>query len=299
MRSIGILLSLAVGLANASELLQGNFSFTYLSGLGTPFGLNDNGSIVGGTGGDEGQGFLYTNGIVTPLNVPGSTQTIAYGINDLGDIVGSAASATSPGTIPYGFLYTDGTFSPIAVSGAAGTSAQGVNSVGQVAGYFTTASGKRSGFLYSGGAFQSIDVPGAFSTYGRGINDAGEMCGYVSFSNGLESGFLYLNGIFTMLNVPGASATEAFGINDAGEVVGSFIDASGTHGFLEQGLVYTTIDDPKTPSTVGTFAWEINNNGEISGSGTTAFVVVAAPEPSTLVLVALGVAALFCRKGVR
>jgi probable HAF family extracellular repeat protein len=296
MRSIGLLLSLAVGLANASELLQGNFSFTYLSGLGSPFGLNDNGAIVGGVGGEQSQGFLYTNGIVTPLNVPGSTQTIAYGINNSEEVVGSAVSA---GTAPYGFLYSAGIFSPIAVPGATATSAQGVNSAGQVVGYFTTASGNRNGFLYSDGAFQSIAVPGAISTYVRGINDTGEMCGYISFSDGLESAFVYLNGALTILNVPGASNTEAFGINDAGEVVGAFIDASGTHGFVEQDLVYMTIDDPETPSTVGTFAWDINNNGEISGSGTTAFVAVAAPEPSTFVLLALGAAALLCRKGFR
>ena len=36
----------------------------------------------------------------------------------------------------------------------------------------------------------------------------------------------------TTIDVPGAALTEAFGINPEGEIVGSYVNATGTHGFL-------------------------------------------------------------------
>jgi len=57
--------------------------------------------------------------------------------------------------------------------------------------------------------------------------------------------------------------TFAYGINNAGQIVGSYVDATGTHGFLFSDGTFTTIDDPL--ATQGTFALGINNAGEIVG----------------------------------
>jgi uncharacterized membrane protein len=40
------------------------------------------------TGEFTDQGFFYSNGVYTTLDYPGATQTVAQGINDLGQIVG-------------------------------------------------------------------------------------------------------------------------------------------------------------------------------------------------------------------
>jgi hypothetical protein len=37
---------------------------------------------------------------------------------------------------------------------------------------------------------------------------------------------------FTVIDLPGATSTQVFGINKRGRIVGSYMDATGTHGFL-------------------------------------------------------------------
>jgi probable HAF family extracellular repeat protein len=62
----------------------------------------------------------------------------------------------------------------------------------------------------------------------------------------------------------GANGTFAAGINDAGEIVGWYTDNAGRyHGFLEDGGVVTTIDNPL--GTNGTVVQGINDVGQIVG----------------------------------
>jgi probable HAF family extracellular repeat protein len=56
----------------------------------------------------------------------------------------------------------------------------------------------------------------------------------------------------------------ATGINDAGQIVGYYSDSKGaTHGFLDIGGSYTTLDDPNGVN--GTWAYGISNSGFIVG----------------------------------
>jgi probable HAF family extracellular repeat protein len=50
--------------------------------------------------------------------------------------------------------------------------------------------------------------------------------------------------LFTTIDVPGATTTNARGINDSGQVVGTYVDSTGTHGFLYTDGSFTTIDVP-------------------------------------------------------
>jgi probable HAF family extracellular repeat protein len=69
---------------------------------------------------------------------------------------------------------------------------------------------------------------------------------------------------FTAIDVPGASfpGTDAFGINNAGQIVGYFNDIRGSHGFLDTGGRFATID---VPGPEATSANGINNAGQIVG----------------------------------
>jgi hypothetical protein len=60
----------------------------------------------------------------------------------------------------------------------------------------------------------------------------------------------------------GVTSTYAIGVNDSGEIVGVYSDASGTHGFVDKGGVFTSINVPGASSTV---ADGINAAGVISG----------------------------------
>jgi probable HAF family extracellular repeat protein len=73
----------------------------------------------------------------TPLDVPGVTRTLAYGINKSGQIVGVYVDQS--GT--HGFLYADGIFTPVDVPNAPITEAQSINDRGQIVGYYQEQSG--------------------------------------------------------------------------------------------------------------------------------------------------------------
>ena len=76
-------------------------------------------------------------------------------------------------------------------------------------------------------------------------------------------------GGYTTIDVPGATATFTVGVNDAGVVVGWYTDSHGTnHGFIDQGGVFTTVNDPHagTAAGQGTVPVGITNSGVIAGS---------------------------------
>jgi probable HAF family extracellular repeat protein len=103
-----------------------------------PTGLNNVGEIVGvGSIGGVSGWLLDDNGVFTPVVVPGSEETYAYAINDLGQIVGYYFD--SGGVSSYGFLDTNGVYQTIAVPGAASTVAYGINDAGDIVGAFTPA----------------------------------------------------------------------------------------------------------------------------------------------------------------
>jgi probable HAF family extracellular repeat protein len=84
---------------------------------------------------------------------------------------------------------------------------------------------------------------------------------------GVETAFADPIYSFTTFNAPGATGfgTNAFGINDSGQIVGFFFDAGNTttHGFLDTGGSFTTIN---APGAIDTYAYGINDSGQIVGS---------------------------------
>src|ERR1700726_3687474 len=81
-----------------------------------PEDINDTGQITGFYYTAPGQssfqsGFLFSNGVFTTFSVPGAFDTNAAGINDAGQIVGTATFPGQPGQFPTrGFLYSNGVF---------------------------------------------------------------------------------------------------------------------------------------------------------------------------------------------
>src|SRR5262249_31874858 len=71
--------------------------------------------------------------------------------------------------------------------------------------------------------------------------------------------------IFNTFDDPSSiGTTNAYGLNNTGQFVGSYLDVTGTHGFLynPNGGTYTTIDDPHAQ---GTVASGISALGKIVG----------------------------------
>jgi probable HAF family extracellular repeat protein len=205
-----------------------------------------------------GAGQVKADYIYTTIDVPGSTQTQANGINDAGQIL-----AYSDG---HGFLLSGGTFTRFDVPGSNGTYPAGINNAGQIVGYYEPpGQAFTRGFLLSGASYTMLDRPASFFTWPQGINNAGQIVG--TWSDFLTTfPFLLSGGTYTTLALPpGSYGSGANGINNAGQIVGSnqaAIDLR-VHGYLLSGGSYTALD---VPGAYNTFAGGINDAGQIVGS---------------------------------
>ena len=247
----------AFGINNSGEVVgeyttsgpyQG-FSFSggvFTNPIGTtdqyPTGVNNSGEITGFLFSDSSAAaFLNIGGVFSASHYPGPNafgnlpvDTYAYGINDLGQIVGYADNGTIFGFLLSGGVYTGFSF-PGTANPHSATSAFGINNSGQIVGDYSTG-GVTLGFLLSGGVYTSLAFPGAAVTEARGINNNGQIVGIYATpgaSEGDYHGFLLSGGVYTTIDFPGASSTLASGINDLGQITGSYNIGNETiNGFL-------------------------------------------------------------------
>ena len=259
----------------------------------------------------------------TTIDFPGSTATMAWGINDRGDVVGVY---TLPDTTSHGFLWSGGQWTSVDFPGASKTSTYGINSQGDIAGSYTI-NGVGHGFVLTQGRFVTVDVPGepvsglaainnngelvatynladntthtaliagdviqkfdypnATVTLGNGINDAGDLVANYQIA-GMTHGFLLSGGKLTSIDYPAATFTGAYGISMAGDIVGRYTDPAGvTHGYVYSGANFTSLDIPGATST-GIDA--INSVGDMVGryssNGITHGFVMNSPAVSYII----------------
>lgn len=217
------------------------------SNFSTAYKINDRGDVVGYFNDDNGysHGFLLHKGVLTILDFPGASDTLAFGINQSGTIVGTWDILDASGNIILssgGFTWNNGNFNEVEFPGGGSTAVVGINARGDLVGTWgTDPSGvPGSGFFFSKGKgqFTTFDapVPGVVLTQGDDINNVGDIAGLYSDDSGIEHGFLKTGAAFTSIDFPGAvGLTSVWGINSAGQMVGNWADDSGAvHGWLAQ-----------------------------------------------------------------
>ena len=199
------------------------------------------------------------------IDVPGSIETLANGINARGDVVGRYTDAND---VTHGYLLHKGVFSTIDVPGASLTAAFALNARGDIAGRFVDLGGVNHGFVLRDGEFTQIDFPGATGTFARGINNAGDLVGVHFNEAGIEGGFLLKDGVFHNIHVPGSCGEHVSMAQDNGRMlVGSF--CSNPDGALYAFVrnrpgEFQTINFPG-PGLVCTGARWVNERGDIVG----------------------------------
>jgi probable HAF family extracellular repeat protein len=152
-------------------------AFVYSHGTGTitplgtlggstsePRGINNSGQIVGWAAQGDGslRAFMFNGGPLQDLGtIGGRSETRAYGINDLGDVVGLATNGSESSKIA--FLYTGGVMTDLntlidPASGWVLRSAADINDSGMIAGYGEI-NGETHAFLLVPGGGDPTAVP--------------------------------------------------------------------------------------------------------------------------------------------
>ena len=271
------------GLVTVQSARPATVSFTPLP-FGRANGVNNAAQVAGGTiGGEDVIGLVFINGNIVRIQVPNSVQTNVNGINNNGQIVGSYYTSENHGTS--GFLFFQGNTTVIQFPAPnVSTVCERINDAQQIVGYFTDPAGVNHAFLFDSGTYTQIDVPDASSTIAYGINSSGEIVGAYIDSSGHQHGFLFSRdtGSFSTIDVPfeGATETTVFGINGSSTIVGSYVDSAGTHGFVDIGGVFTGIDAPETPGTIGTYLRGISDNNLLAIFGNGGFLGTLSPGSS-------------------
>ncbi len=252
-------------------------------------GINAAGTVVGGDG--LGNALVINTGNAVTFIPNGGSNALAIGINDKGNIVGQYTNGN--GQMP-GFYVTNqhgnGLVRIDSPSGPDTVNAQGINNHGQVVGFYVGTDGNQHGFTsninnaqhgqITGTAIADPTVPnvagepGATFVFSQllGVNDQGLVAGYYGDSTISQHGFIYnLNtGQYTFIDDPaegfdsGVETTQITGINNQDEITGFYADPNGVlHGFLA------------CPT----------------GQSCAAPGLTSSPEPASLMLAGLGLAA--------
>jgi uncharacterized membrane protein len=228
------------GVGHDFLLRNGIFSNIVYPGDASSRAINARGDIVGAfSDGSGGHGFLRRDGKFTKIDYPGATSTIAFGINNTGDITGQYITAS--GAVR-GFILSDGTFHTVYVNGGPNIGVRGAQDNGRVmiGDVMLTSDQSTRGYRKLSNDVLLLDPPGTIfpCSHARAINERGDIAGAFGIVNSAAEchapnhGFVFKNGVYDIIDPPGSHDTFVFGINDDGIVVGVLTDQYGhVHGF--------------------------------------------------------------------
>jgi uncharacterized membrane protein len=202
------------------------FSDGAIQRLTTPSGINNHGDIVGFCHDDIGQietGFVRSkNGTLFQFIAPGSTSTVASGVNDFGQIVGRSSGAS--GTFSF-IRSSDGQYQHILPPTIeAVLEAVAINNSLKVLGHYSDSTGRHA-FLWDNGQFTELRVPGSTdSNDARQLNNNDQVLIYATV-DGVTSPYLYNAGDYFLINNPkGYTWQRVNALNDNGELTGFAFD---------------------------------------------------------------------------
>jgi len=198
-------------------------------------GINESGTVVGyyiRASDSTAHGFLLSDGIFSGYDVPGSTSTYIYGLNDLGDF-----SGRFDGLGFYRPANGGGFVAVIAINVAIEQTAYGLTSTDVTVGNYVDLGSVSHGFLreVDGNFTLNIDPPGSVATIVFDINDQRWVVGRFQDSTGATHAFFSDQTLsrFVVFDYPGSAFTSFNGINRRGVICGSYRDNAGIdHGFL-------------------------------------------------------------------
>ncbi|MGU3363108.1 Ig-like domain-containing protein [Methylobacterium sp. M6A4_1b] len=182
-------------------------------------------------------------------------------INKTGQIAGGYYDSSMQ---YHGFVKNNGSFTNIDPIGSKQTIISGINASGQVAGIYRDNIGTYHGFIQNGGAYSSVDPVGATSTNVNGINDYGQVFGSYIDTAGKYHGYVNTSGSVKIVDVPNSATTQVQAVISSGLIYGIYSDNSGTHGFINNNGIFTSVNAPGSLNKY-TYITDVNEAGQIVG----------------------------------
>jgi len=262
------------------------------------YGLNNHGQVVGGSTGETGvlRGFIYSGGSTTTLFGPaGSLDSTAMGISDGGTVVGSYSDASST----RGFIYEAGIYQDFYIPGSFATLVRGISSNGRyVTGSYGMAGIYQNAFIMDRVTHELRLIQ--TNALLHGVNDSGVAVGSSFAGEQLPFTYDFASATITYQSQP---YTRYRGINNDGSITGFTLDSTSLSFHGKPGSFETI---PLIPGHDDMLSEGINDAGWIVGMvdryggnlpETIGFIAIptAVPEPSTYLLMALGLTALGLR----
>jgi hypothetical protein len=275
-----------------------------------------------------------TTWTVSTFDMPGSSETQPFGINDSGVIVGESdfggfidthgsfvtvngpagpgsMTGISDGGLAVGgdvigssFLYQGGTITPFAVPGAAGTVVRGISANGRYLTGIYTDGTSNLGYVWdrTTSTLSTMSTPAGTSVLViQGVNDSGVATG--SLDNGESLVYDSATGTSTYFTSWGSLTKLRFrAINDEGQVGGWAVEPDG-HFVGIVGSPTTGFDTIDIGGAGETIVYGLNDSGQAVGFYTDAaglehgFLASSVPEPATAAL--LTAAMLAMSRGLR
>lgn len=234
-------------------------------------------------------GFLWQNGVMTALPTLGGNNDEAFEVNNRGQVVGMAETATQdPTCIPPQILDFEAViWGPKpdeiqelpALAGDTISAAIAINDNGQVVGTSgicavptSFAAGVHAVLWQNGLVMDLGGFGGAMNNSGLAINNAGQVAGISDLPGDTTThAFFWQNGVMTDLGtLPGDVLSQANDINSKGQIVGVSCDVNfNCRAFLWENGVMTDLNTlvAAGSSLYLTFGGGINDRGEIAGTG--------------------------------
>jgi probable HAF family extracellular repeat protein len=215
--------------------LGGSSAFHWYKGVRTELGsgaamdINDKGVVVGYSWTGTYAAWVRERG---PAELRDLGEGRAYGINNHGDIVGTAPV---PGIVRWRpVLWKDGA---VTVLNPTGGEANDINERGQIVGqaFHPFPVNHREAFMWEKGVLTWLGtLPEGGLSAATSINDRGEIVGVDTLENSIHA-VLWRDGQIIDLGLSGESGeniSEAFGITNSGQVVGRVGEGSGRNGVV-------------------------------------------------------------------
>jgi probable HAF family extracellular repeat protein len=236
---------------------------------GEVWSVNDRAEVTGSALAADGalHAFVYSGGQMRDLGTLGGRESLGFGINTHGQVVGYS---WLPGNaVTRAFLYANGAMHALGTLGGGGSEAYGINARGEIVGTSHTANVTTHAFIFSGGVMRDLGtLPGGSNSYGFAISADGAVTGMAFAADGNLHAFVYSDGAMCDLGtLPGGTDSVGRGINARRQIVGTAGVRGVGHAFIHTaGRMYDLtglVTSGLPPGVRLDGAFGINDSGQI------------------------------------